>query len=48
MAEYDFYYIKIFLFHRKLRKMDLAVLHCLDTSKTWIGKQLPAGVARFL
>ena len=35
-----------FLYHRK-RKIDLAVLHCLDTSKTWIGKQLPAGVARF-
>ena len=28
--------------------MDLAVLHCLNVSKVWIGKQLPAGVARFL
>ena len=27
--------------------MDLAVLRCLDTSETSIGKQLPAGVARF-
>jgi hypothetical protein len=33
--------------HRKLRKTDLAVLRCLNTSKTWIGEQLPAGVARF-
>ena len=27
--------------------MDPAVLHCLDTNKTWIGKQLRVGVARF-
>ena len=28
-------------------KMDLAVLHCLDISKAWIGKQLRVGVALF-
>jgi hypothetical protein len=37
-----------FLYYRKLRKINLAVLHCLNTSETWIGKQSPAGVARFL
>jgi hypothetical protein len=36
-----------FLCYRKLRKPNLAVLHCLDTSKAWTGKQSPAGVARF-
>jgi len=32
-----------FLYYRKLRELDLAVLHCLDTRKAWIGKQPPAG-----
>ena len=31
----------------EIAQIDLAVLRCLDTSKTWIGKQLPAGVNRF-
>ena len=35
-----------FLF-RKLRGIDLAVLHCLDTRKTAIGEQLRVGVAHF-
>jgi len=26
--------------------MDLAVLHCLDTSKTWIGEQPSAAIRR--
>jgi hypothetical protein len=34
--------------HRKLRKINLAVLHCLNKNKTRIGKQLPVGVAQFL
>ena len=34
--------------YEKLLKFDFAVLHCLDASKTWIGKQLPAGVAHSL
>ena len=29
------------LYHGKLRKIDLAVLHDWDTGKTLIGKQLP-------
>ena len=37
-----------FLYHRKLRGINLAVLHCFNTSKTCIGKQSSAGVARFL
>jgi len=32
-----------FLYHRKLLKINLAVLHCFNTRKTWIGKQPPAG-----
>jgi hypothetical protein len=35
------------LTYRKLRKIDLAVSHCFDTNEAWIGKQPPAGVARF-
>lgn len=37
-----------FLNYRKLRKIDLAVLRCLNISKAWIGKQLPADVVRFI
>ena len=33
--------------YRKLRKIDLAVLHCLNTSKDWIGKQPSAAIRRF-
>ena len=29
--------VKLFLHYRKLRKIDLAVLRCLDTGKTTIG-----------
>ena len=32
-----------FLYYRKLRGIDLAVLHCLNTRKTAIGEQPPAG-----
>ena len=38
---------EVFLNYRKLRKTDLAALHCLDESKVWIGKQLRVGVAHF-
>ncbi len=37
-----------FLKYRILFKIKLAVLHCLNTSKARIDKQLPAGVAHFL
>ena len=37
-----------FLYYGKLRKIDLAVLHCLDMEKASIGKLLRAGVVRFL
>jgi len=37
----------LFLYYRKLHQIKFAVLHCLNTNRTWIGKQLPAGVARF-
>ena len=37
----------IFLCYGKLRKIDLAVLHCLNANETWIGKQHPVGVAHF-
>ena len=40
--------MRCFLCYRKLRKPDHAVLRYLDISKTWIGKQPPAGIARFL
>ena len=36
-----------FLYHRKLRKINLAVLRCLDTRITAIGEQLRVGVAHF-
>ena len=36
-----------FLYYGKLRGIDLAVLHCLDTRKTTIGEQFRVGVARF-
>jgi len=36
-----------FLHYRQLLKMDLAVLHCLITRKSAIGKQLRVGVAHF-
>ena len=32
-----------FLYYRKLLKINLAVLHCLYASGTWVGEQLPAG-----
>ncbi len=38
----------VFLFHRKLLKINLAVLHYFYASKTWVGEQFPAGVARFV
>ena len=31
----------------EIAQIDIAVLHCFNISKTWIGKQLPLGVARF-
>jgi len=36
----------VFLFHRKLRKIELTVSHCFDVRRTAIDKQSPAGVAR--
>ncbi len=36
-----------FLFHRKLLKINLAVLHYLNVRKAWIGEQLRVGVAHF-
>ena len=38
----------LFLFPKKLRKINLAVLHCFDANETAIDKQLPADVVRFL
>ena len=37
----------LFLTYRKLLKIELAVLHYLNTNGTAIGEQHPAGVARF-
>jgi hypothetical protein len=37
-----------FLNHRKLRKIDLAVLPDMDTQKATKGEQPAAGTARFL
>ena len=38
---------RIFYAIGNCEKMDLTVLHCLDTSKTRIGKQPRVGVAHF-
>jgi hypothetical protein len=38
---------RIFYAMGNCEKMDLAVLHCLDASKTRIGKQPRVGVAHF-
>jgi len=43
----DFSEARGFLYHRKLRKINLAVLRCLDTRITAIGEQLRVGVAHF-
>ena len=49
-------FVGAFLYHRKLLKINLAVLllkinlavlHCFNTSKTWVGKRHPAGVVSF-
>ena len=37
-----------FLYYRKLRGIDLAVLHCLGEEKATIGEKLRVGVAHFL
>ena len=37
----------VFLYYRKLRKINLAVLYNSDAKQTAIGEQPPAGVARF-
>ena len=37
-----------FLYHRKLRKPDLAVMPCLSARKAAIGEHMEAGTARFL
>ena len=36
------------MYYRKLRGIDLAVLHCLGEEKATIGEKLRVGVAHFL
>ena len=38
---------RIFLYHRKLLEINLAVMPCSSARKAAIGEHLPAGVARF-